>query len=1460
MNKITTILLLLCFIAELNARSTRFFEHYSTDDGLPQCVVTDIIQDHKGFMWFSTWNGFARFDGQKFRTYKVSNDDTYQINSSRFEHIYEDKHGFIWLESYDDEAHRFDPATETFTGIRSIPEYKNHTFRLSKIQVQPSGKVWLVSNKDGCICVTDPTFNTVEYSIEKERLFSDNVTDVFEDSNLNSWILTSNGLYLVAAGKTDARPFFNESETRETNLPFYSFLELKDEIWFGSSNGQIRIFSKKNKRFSSFKPGLPSEITGLYKVSGNKFIITSAGHGFMLYDLNTGTSETFNSTNTPVLGDNTIRGQYFDRWQQFWFQTSELGIYKFDTRNRTLKHFRNRAEDAAMNVFPSGTKITEDSYGQLWVHPRGGGFSYYNPVTDELEPFFNDDPATTRRFSNILHSLFSDKQGNLWFCTRTHGLEKVSFNNNNFQTKQISSTINSPTANDVRAVMNDNHGRLWVATKEGRIAIYNSNYEYLGDFSSKGLISKNEKFGSMVYSMMMDDEKNIWLGTKTDGLFRAKSTGNPNSYVLENYRKNQENIYSISENVIYSIFQDEKKNIWIGTYGGGLNLIRKNKNGSIDFINHHNNLSNYPYSKGYRIRMITGNGSGKICVGTTTGLIMFEHNFNQPDDIGFRYFARQPGNTESISNNDIHGICVTRKGELFLATYGGGLNKVIKNDAEGFPQTFKSYSTNDGLPSDVCLAVIEDQQENLWISTENNLTRFNPHNERFKTFSDIKKSIATSNFSEASTCKTTNNNLVFGLNGGFLYFSPDKIKDNAYKPYIAFIDFKLNNLSVRTHSKGSVLEKDIDDTRNFSLKHNQNSFSIEYAALDYVFTDNILYAYKLEGFDEDWIYVQKQRMANYTNIPRGKYTFRVKSTNSDGTWIGNERHIDIEVLPSFWETPLAFLIYFVLIVLLFMITLRILFSFYRLKKDVDIEKQLSEMKLRFFTDISHEIRTPLTMISGPVDYLMAEKKIPESARFHLNLISQNTNRMLRLVNQILDLRKTQQVKLKLQETDLGSFTEKIFQGFQDVATRHHISYQFDNQAPGDKVWVDRNSLEIILLNLLSNAFKYTPDHNRIGVLVRKEDSHLAVEVSDTGKGISKEKQKKLFTRFASFNEDKTKPSTGIGLSIVRDLTIKHGGRITLDSEPGKGSTFTLYLLTGLNHFSDDAEMMEEPDKSPEIAENAVEKSENKASQPEKRHTILLVEDDSDLRKFIRATLIEEFQVIEAAQGSEGLRYAIDKNPDLIVSDIMMPEMDGIEMLQKLRENIDTSHIPVILLTAKSTLENKLEGLDYGADDYITKPFSVSYLRARIANLLEQRRRLHSIYQTQLDSTSFLKVKPLSFNLTNKDEMFMKKTIEIIEENMENPDFVIDDLAAGLNMSRSVFYNKIKSLSGLSPIDFIKDVKLQRAAQLILSGEYRIKEIAFMIGISDAKHFRENFKAKFGVSPSEFREENINRKD
>ena len=1054
-------------------------------------------------------------------------------------------------------------------------------------------------------------------------------------------------------------------------------------------------------------------------------------------------------------------------------------------------------------------------------------------------------------------------------------------------------------SNEVRSVCEDKQGNLWVGLKDGMIRLYDSNRKFIGHLTGNGTISMTgTPMEGTAYFIMQDSKGIIWIATKGNGLVRAEQISPTSmSYKLTRYQHDSNDMYSLSDNNVYCVYEDHHGRIWAATFAGGINYISQGEHGETVFINHRNNLKGYPIDVCYKARFITSDNNGRLWVGTTTGAVAFDENFKKPEDIQFHHFSRVPNDTKSLSNNDVHWIIATQQKELYLATFGGGLNKLISISENGHGE-FKSYSVLDGLSSDVLLSIREDHKQNLWISTENGICKFVPSGERFENYDERSISFRV-RFSEAASTLTSGGDMLFGTSNGLFMFTPDSIRKSSYVPPVVFSKLMVANEDVIPGEK-SILKVDLDDTQELVLSHDENIFSVQYAALDYTNPQNIQYAYILDGFEKQWTFADRQRSVTYTNLPKGDYIFRVRSTNSDGVWVDNERILNITILPSFWETPLAYVLYVCFVLLIIFVAVYILFTIYRLKHEVSVEQQISDIKLRFFTNISHELRTPLTLIAGPVEQVLKNDKLPADAREQLVVVERNTNRMLRLVNQILDFRKIQNKKMKMQVQQLNvvAFVRKIMDNFESVAEEHNIDFLFQTEKEALNLWVDADKFEKIVFNLLSNAFKYTPNGKMITVFIREDEGTVSVGVQDQGIGIAENKRKSLFVRFENLVDKNifNQASSGIGLSLVKELVEMHKATISVDSRLGEGSCFKVDFLKGKEHYNSSVEFILEDSVAPlsmerivDIANSSLQTEaaiadapdlevsavKEEAEESSSKELMLLVEDNQELRSFLRRIFASTYRVVEASEGMEGWSKALKYLPDIIISDVMMPEKDGIEMTRELRADMTTSHIPIILLTAKTTIESKLEGLEYGADDYITKPFSATYLQARVENLLMQRKKLQNFYRDSLthvtvsetpvaqgetlaghasaEPVSSAAEEPAMPEMSPNDRKFMDKLVDLMEQNMDNGELVVDDLVRELAVSRSVFFKKLKTLTGLAPIEFIKEMRIKRAAQLIETGEFNMTQISYMVGINDPRYFSKCFKAQVGMTPTEYRE-------
>ncbi|NMA74793.1 MAG: response regulator [Bacteroidales bacterium] len=1456
-----SLLLYLCAINNLYGLPKIYIKHYGAEDGLPQNTVMDILQDKKGVMWFSTWDGLCKFDGYKFTGYKNWKRSTYPMRSNRIDHIKEDKNGNIWILSYDNEPHRFDPKTESFMGLRSLAGFEDSTFFCSNITLSPSGKVWLLSKNSGCIAVLDQDFKIEIYNSENGSLKDNSINFVFEDSKLNSWILTNIG---ISVFKEDLKSNFLLNENIQ-NRPFFTATEINNEIWLGTDQGTILIYNYDSQSFRDLAVDTNHSINEIKPIDATNLLITTNSPFFYIYNRDTERFSKYDITNGLEKREETIIKSFIDKSKRIWFELTGLGASLFDYNNKQIYHYPCRKESPISYDTAPMFIILEDKEGNIWVHPKGGGFSLFDAQTHQLIPFYNELNSPNWKFSGMLHSAFIDKQNHLWLCTHSQGLEKITFSKNVFHARQVDSYAGNPMNNNTRCIFESENNNLWISTKEGKVHIYEED-KYIGYLNTNGKIGYGIPIAGTTYCMMQDSAKNIWLGTKGDGLYKLTPKGK-NSYFITQFKYDPSNLYSLSSNNIYSIFQDSKQKIWIGTYGGGINLMEEEGK----FINHKNLLINYPKTYGLQVRVITEDPYGNICIGTTLGLIMFSNDYKLYNNIDFKFYIKQAGSKLSLTANDILDIITTKDKQTYFATFGGGINKIEAVDDDGFPTKFRAITRDNGLFSDIALQIVEDHKGNLWIASEGNLSVYDPKNNKMRTHSEIPKIIRGYSFTEGSKCLSKTGKIHFGYSNGILTINPFIIKTNDFKPYVALTNLQINNRKIDKYDEKSPLKMNIDYAENLVLNHKQNSINIEFSAIDYEDTKQIQYTYILEGFDNEWIVSPRQRVATYNNLTPGEYVFRVKSTNSDGVWVDNEHALPIKIIPSFWQTKWATLFYFIITILILLAILRSLFIYFRLKDKMALEKEEIEMRTRFFIDISHEIRTPLTMIVSPIENLLEREHSETEVQNQLQLIHKNAHRMLQMVNQILDFRKIEKSKLTIQRTKFGLFIENLCKTFYKTAELQMLNLSLNNEIGDEVLWIDRDQIEKLLTNLLSNAFKHTEKEKSVYVNIYSKGNTIALEVKDEGEGMSQEILNKLFTRFASFSLDKSQPSTGIGLSIVEEIVNKHKAKIDVSSTINQGSTFTIYFQKGLDHFkTEEIILIEEKEKKENIS-RIQDRDLIELKTPERKleedilnknkQTLLIVEDDADLRNYIISNLKVKYNIIEAKDGEEAYKIATKQLPDFILSDIMMPKIDGVELLQKLKNNKITSHIPFILLTAKVDMESRLQGLKYGADDYITKPFSVKYLIARIENIIDQRKQLYHLYlsgELKEDEKVELieeQLHPELEIITNKDKQFIKDVKTYIEANIDNNDFVVEDLANEMLMSRTVFFNKMKSLTGLAPIEFIREVKIKYAADIILSSDLTIKEIAFMVGFSDTKYFSRWFKNIKGMTPSEYRTKN-----
>ena len=1460
-NYLYTLWLLLLFLpAKAQLNST--FTHYSQENGLSENTVMSIVQDHDGMLWFATWDGINRFDGYDFHVYKARKSNDVNWASNRIDYLYVDAQGDIWCIAYDGHAFRFDKRMETFIEVPAEDSDKDLVY--TSIEPLANGTVWLLTDDNGGMRVRTEAHTG---KILSERWLSATASNqatrinaVFLDSKGNEWLLTGNGLQRISPeGKRNV--YFTDTENNWSSQPFFAAIQQGECLYFTSRQGRIWTYSLKDDTFTLHELPYPDDISHISTLPDKRLALTMKHQGVLLTDSLLHPLRFYGSTKEVDFNQSPIQNTYIDRYGEIWIAIDRIGcVCHINPYTETFRFEQMKVEQDAADRSVPVFAICEDSYGNVWVHPVGGGLAWFDRTHNKLLPFYDEAGSPDWRFSNKLHAMTVDRQGNLWLGTHSKGLEKISFFNNRFHLIKPLSCNYDTNANQVRALCEDSEGRIWTGTRDGKISVYSAEFELIGHLTSDGHISATgTPLIASAYQIIEDSKGIIWIASKGNGIFRLAPTSSDRSYHLANYTYDANDIYSLSHNSAYDICEDSHGRLWIATFGGGVNCMEQQADGSYRFLNARNNLKAYPIGRCSKARAIQRDKNGTLWAATSNGLLSFNENFTRAEAIDFKLHIREPNNKESLNNNDIYDILLTHEGRLFFATFGGGLNELKATGIQDSVR-FTSYTTSNGLPTDVLVSLCEDRKGNIWIGTESGLSRMNANSLHFDNF--LKGELGEELIFEESTALTRADGiLLFGSNRGLLTFNPADIQTNRYVPSIVFCGLKIANENI-TPQEGSVLPESLNTLKHLTLSHKSNTISLAFAALDMNAPENIKYAYMLDGFDEEWNYVGKQRIATYTNLPHGKYTFRIRSTNGAGIWVDNERQLTITVRPTFWETPYAFILYTFIFLCILLGGAYILFTIYRLKHEVSVEQQVTDMKLRFFTNISHELRTPLTLIEGPISYVLKQTGLSQEVREQLQTVERNTNRMLRLVNQILDFRKIQNNKMKLcvEQIDIVAFARKIMENFESVAESNRIDFIFESEQPSLKLWADADKVEKILFNLLSNAFKYTEPGKAITVFIHENENTIAIGVQDQGIGIPENRKESLFVRFETLLDKNifNKNSTGIGLSLVKELTDMHHASIRVDSKEGEGSCFTVEFKKGKEHYGEEVEFI--------LSDNIENGRLEPADLPnpdeeitECRNTMLLVEDNLELRSFLRTIFKSQFQIIEAANGAEGIDKAKKHMPDIIISDIMMPEQDGIALTKELRNDVATSHIPIVLLTAKTDMDSKLQGMELGIDSYITKPFSAVYLKARVDNLLARRQRLRQFYcehlmDTNDTSTEEAKVEEeVQSSLSPQDKRFIDRLTEFMEKNMDNGDLVVDDLVSQMAVSRSVFFKKLKSLTGLSPIEFIKEVRVKRAAQLIETGEFNMTQITYMVGFNDPRYFSKCFKQRFGMRPTEYRD-------
>ena len=1251
---------------------------------------------------------------------------------------------------------------------------------------------------------------------------------------------------------------------RSTEIPIAGlqsfFTDSKNNTWLVNSNYGLYQFNPANQTVDSIqfvsKVDRPDYDNSLSDISEDGkhmiWVVSKAGE---LLQINPETKQT---EQTYFLGDEVLDEHnnfqlFIDSDNDIWIYSAGIpyGVFFFDHQTKKISRYTQSSTTYKLSA-NLVSSVVEDNNGAIWIGTDHGGINIIDKQKKDVTVLQNNSQNPFGVAQNSITCLYRDNENIIWAGTYKKGISYyhknlIPFNHYRYSAEEP----NSLPYNDVNCFVEDNRGNLWIGTNGGGLIYFNRNKNtfkrYLHDADNPNSISAN-----VIIALHIDSKGTLWGGTYQGGLNRF------NGSTFKHYLHNPDNPGSLSDNRVWSVFEDSKQNLWIGTLNGGLNLFDRSKEEFIHYTSDDINSvgSNF-------IMSIMEDSEQNLWMGTSSGLDVLNLNTKR-----FTHYDADPATPGQLSDSNANDVHEDERGLIWVATTQG-LN--ILNKTQG---TFKVLTEADGLANSNIKTIEEDENGNLWIATLKGISKISVENyshqlpignlevdiENF----GLQDGLQGNEFNQKSAYRTRSGELIFGGANGFNLFKPEDIVAHTSNEKIVLINLKVFNENIKVNEpfrKRIILDKSITYSKQITLKHKENVFSVEFASIGYFHPEKNNFQYQLSGFNNEWLEVNREmRELTFTNLNPGNYQLRLRVSNDNSNWREMTPPLNIEILPPFWETGYAYLLYFFLIAVLLFITWKILAERQRLKFEAEQEHreaerihQVDTLKTRFFTNISHEFRTPLSLIIGPIEKLI-ENSTNDGDRKHLILIQRNARRLMAMVNQLLDFRKMELQKIKVNKNwgEIIGFIHEISTSFEDLMESKNISFHFSSSHKSLYTYFDKDKTDKIYTNLLTNACKFTNNGGKISMDINLNTSSekrvLTVKVSDTGVGIAPEQQMQIFNRFYQTDNTGTemKQGTGIGLSMVKEYVSLQGGDVNVDSQLNKGSTFTVEIPVDI--FTDE-----------EIAANKkFEKTErkiNKQSTPTKtdkapdfdraKKTLAIVEDSSDLRFYLKENFKNKYNIIEAENGAEAWTNFEKQLPDMVISDVMMPEMNGIELCAKIKSNRKTRHIPVILLTAKTDTAPVVEGYESGADAYLTKPFDFNVLESRIENLLRSREQLRVSYQ------SMIGLSPEKIKVDSVDEKFIKKALKIVEDNITEASFTVEDFGAEMGMSRVSLYKKLLALTDRTPIEFIRIIRLKRAAHLLETSQLSVSEVAYQVGFNNPRYFSKYFSKEYEMLPSEY---------
>ncbi len=1311
--------------------------------------------------------------------------------------ILQDSRGFLWFGTKDG-LNRFDGKTfKTFRHVKGDPTSIGNNF-IHSLWEDENKMIW-VGTEQG-IFIYNPEneeFKPFTKKVTNNVSINGIVSSITKDKRGNIWIASFfTGVFVYNPHK-DLLQYFQHNSSNpnslSSNLVWTIYCDSKGDIWLGTHMGGLNKYDFRKKQFIRYLPNHQKN----------------------------------------CINDDNVYSIFEDSQGNFWIGTGYGGLNLMDRQNETFEYFKsNTSGNSVSNNLVRC--ILEILPGKLFIGTETG-LDYFELRTQKFTNFVHSESDSKSICDNAIYSIYKDAENNIWIGTYFGGVNFLSVNKKQFEFYYPDGKPNRLHGKAVSVFCEDAKGNIWVGTEDGGLNYFDVTTKLFTSYPLNG------KTGTTNIHALIIDKDKLWIGSLSEGIIVLDLK----TKKIKNYRYEKNNPRSLGFTNIFSIYKDRADNIWVG---GIFGLCRYNR--STDDFTRINDLG---LNNIYIFDILQDNIGYIWFASYNDGIFCLNPKTNQ-----WKQYHHNPEVSSSIASNKVISIYQDHQNRLWFGTEGAGLCQYIYDK-----DSFITYNENNNLPNNVIYSILDDGL-NLWISSNKGITRFDPVTFKSRSYHET-DGLQSDQFNNKACMRSRDGKLYFGGIKGFNAFYPHLLMDNDFVPPIVFTNFQILNNRVPIGTKNSPLKKSISFTHEITLDYNQSVFSLEFVSLSFLAPKNNRYAYKLEGFDVDWNYTQETKIT-YTGLPSGTYTLKVKASNNDGKW--NEKGITLKIiiLPPFWKSPTAYVIYFILFIIIFIIGSYYLQkrSILRNKKELERinagkEKELNQMKIDFFTNIAHEIRSPLSLIIGPLNNLISSGKGSNEVKEDYQIIKRNALRLLTLVNQLLDFRKIESKKyiVRYSKTDLVGFVKSIYERYSLLAKDRNIEFTFNSNFENWETTISVDALSSVIGNLLSNAFKFT--RNKIELTILISDKYYELSVIDNGYGVHPQETEKIFMPFyQEVGENKVRKlieGTGLGLAYVKSLVELQEGKVFVDKNYLDGAKFVVNIpfknSSNIALFEYDKALQStildkiNVESSFQNLKQLSNENQMKIIDTTGRLSILIVEDNEELLQFVSGLFSKKYTVFKSKNGLEALKIIEDEEIDLVISDVMMPEMDGFEMCTSIKTNFTTSHIPVILLTAKTTVESRITGLKHGADAYIEKPFEPEHLLIQASNLLENRKklRLHFIQEP------FVKIQEIVG--TQPDEKFILNIERIIEEKLNDPSFTIDELAREVHISRSGLHKKLKGISGLTPNDFIKLIRLKKSAELLKTSQYRINEVCYMVGFNTPSYFAKCFQEQFGMLPTDF---------